>query len=943
MKKFYIKPLVAAIALTAAGQGYAQEAGADNTLEEVVVTGFRASLANALDTKRDSVGAVDAIYADDIADFPDTNLAESLQRIPGVAISREAGEGRQISVRGLGPDFTRVRINGMEAMSTTGGTDSAGGTNRGRGFDFNTFASELFSSLVVHKTASADLDEGSLGAIVDLNTARPLSYEDNFTLAANVKADYNDLSGETDPRVSALIAGQNESGTFGWALSVASSERNTLETGTSTVRWRDERNFGSCSGCADADAEAMVNNAHYPRIPRIDKFTHTQERTGITGTLQFKPTDVTEFTLDYLQSNTDSTRQEEFLELSIKESYNAPNADVTDYTLVNVNGERVTNVLTALSLDNVRPRIENRLDVMETKFSQLSLQGSHEFTDRFRINGILGSSKSDYDNPIQTTIIYDAKLNDNGTPADTSDDRYVNGYSYDYGTVDGRSPTISYGDLGVRDVADWEFTQARQRPNAVENSFTNFGLNAEYDLNNAFSIEGGISFKEYNFKADELRMRDNDVKDAIVDGTAIGSSLPVTADMVTITTAEGVDVGEGTDVSWISPIIDVNTAMIDLYNQEMWDRNKVHQDVTESNFGYFFQLNWDGELEGMPFRGNIGFRTVKTDLTSEGVADVPNGYVDVNDNGVFDDGIDTLNESVREDVVVERSYTKTLPSVNVSLEPMEDVVVRFGFAEVMSRPTLGSLTPGGNIDTFNAKVSYQNPFLEPFAATTMDLAVEWYFAEESQIAVAWFRKNISSFITNSSTTAPYSSLGLPASYLTGTNYSVDDQFDVTRKINGEGGTAEGYEIIYQQHFSNLPGILSNTGVQTNFTFIESEMNYAAPGEDPVLRPMNGQSDNTYSLTGYYEDEKLTARVSVVNRSDYLTNATGQSYLTEEGVKGSTNVDLSVSYQITEQFKVSLEGINLTDVAYDQYVDENDMTYVYHRTGTQWALGAQYKF
>lgn len=136
MKRLNIHPLVAAIALsTAAGTSYAQEDGADSSmLEEVVVTGFRASLASALDQKREATGSIDAIVADDIASFPDMNLAESLQRIPGVAITRVGGEGRQISVRGLGPEFTRVRINGMEAMSSSGGTDAAGGANRGPGF-----------------------------------------------------------------------------------------------------------------------------------------------------------------------------------------------------------------------------------------------------------------------------------------------------------------------------------------------------------------------------------------------------------------------------------------------------------------------------------------------------------------------------------------------------------------------------------------------------------------------------------------------------------------------------------------------------------------------------------------------------------------------------------------------------------------------------------------
>ncbi len=148
---------------------------------------------------------VDAIVAEDIGKFPDLNLAESLQRIPGVVITREAGEGRNISVRGLGPDFTRVRINGMEALTTVGAGDQSGGTNRGRGFDFNVFASDLFSQLVVRKTASADVEEGSLGATVDLRTARPFDY-DGFTFAASGQAGYNQMAEKADPRLAALVS-----------------------------------------------------------------------------------------------------------------------------------------------------------------------------------------------------------------------------------------------------------------------------------------------------------------------------------------------------------------------------------------------------------------------------------------------------------------------------------------------------------------------------------------------------------------------------------------------------------------------------------------------------------------------------------------------------------------------------------------------------------------
>ena len=193
-KKTPVTLLALSISLALAGTAVAQDAPTAATeLDTVTVTGYRASVEKALDIKRGEAGVVDAVVAEDIGKFPDLNLAESLQRIPGVVIARDAGEGRSISVRGLGPEFTRVRINGMEALATVGSGDQTGGSNRGRGFDFNVFASDLFSQLIVRKTASADVEEGSLGATVDLNTARPFDY-DGFTFAASGQASYNDMA-----------------------------------------------------------------------------------------------------------------------------------------------------------------------------------------------------------------------------------------------------------------------------------------------------------------------------------------------------------------------------------------------------------------------------------------------------------------------------------------------------------------------------------------------------------------------------------------------------------------------------------------------------------------------------------------------------------------------------------------------------------------------------
>jgi iron complex outermembrane receptor protein len=185
---------LAALSLTAVAQQPASDVatggGGSDGLDEVVVTGFRGSLADALAMKRAETGIVDVIKAENVAKFPDANLAESLQRLPGVAVARDGGEGRSISVRGLGPDFTRVRLNGLEAQTTSNGFE---GINRTRGFDFNVFASELFNSLTVRKSPSAETEEGSLGATVDLQTGRPFD-KMGTQFAVSTKGSYNDLA-----------------------------------------------------------------------------------------------------------------------------------------------------------------------------------------------------------------------------------------------------------------------------------------------------------------------------------------------------------------------------------------------------------------------------------------------------------------------------------------------------------------------------------------------------------------------------------------------------------------------------------------------------------------------------------------------------------------------------------------------------------------------------
>ena len=204
---------------------------ADQAMEQIEVRGYRRSLIQAKDLKKDALGTQDTILAEDIADFPDLNLAESLQRVPGVTINREAGEGRQISLRGLNADFTQVQLNGMEALGTSSSSmDSRGSTNNSRSFDFNIFASELFNQIDVKKSYSADMDEGGIGGTVGLYTAKPFEY-DGFRSAISAQAGDNSNTNDTSPRIAALVS--NTWDKFGALVSVAYSNRlyNTSQSG----------------------------------------------------------------------------------------------------------------------------------------------------------------------------------------------------------------------------------------------------------------------------------------------------------------------------------------------------------------------------------------------------------------------------------------------------------------------------------------------------------------------------------------------------------------------------------------------------------------------------------------------------------------------------------------------------------------------------------------
>jgi TonB-dependent receptor len=914
------------LALQLSASAHAQEAAAQaapaqdatvDTLDTISVTGYRASLERALDIKRGEAGVVDAIVAEDIGKFPDLNLAESLQRIPGVVITRDAGEGRNISVRGLGPDFTRVRINGMEALTTVGASDQSGGSNRGRGFDFNVFASDLFSQLIVRKTASAEVEEGSLGATVDLRTARPFDY-DGFTLVANGQVSYSDMAEKADPRIAGLISNTWADGKFGALLSVAYSERQTLEEGSGSGRWANGTSNGRFNGCPANPATtpttspfpaACSADVFHPRFPRYTLMEHDQKRTGVTAALQFKPTDRTQFSLDALYSKIDAVRDESYIEaISFSRSGTGKPQTIVRDGVVDSNGALVYGLF-----DDVDIRSESRHDEWNTVFKQLGLEGEHKFTDNFKISGKVGTSSSEHENPIQTTIIMD-KLN-------------VDNYSYDY-RGDWYKPVINYG-IDPTDGNGWTLAEIRIRPQWVKNDFDTAQLDFNWNISPGFRLKGGVQAKDYEFATKEWRRASE-----LAVPTFPGGTTAVPANLTELASLGGIPGSPGT---WVIPDYQAIADLFDIYSNSgiyaVSERPANTRSVKEEDRGVYLQGEFSVDMGPIPLSGNFGVRYVRTKQISTGTATTSGAPM-----------VSTVS----------REYSDTLPSMNLVAEITPDFLIRLGAAKVMSRPGLGFLTPGVTVNVSGGArtVTGGNPNLDPIRAENIDLGFEWYFNEGAMLGLGLFYKDIESFVQNTREVRSYASSGLPASLLDGTGATVNDEFVFTVPVNTPGGPLKGFEANYIQPFTFLPGRWSNLGAQLNYTYVESQIQYMnSAGVNTLKEDLLGLSKHSWNATLFYEGEQFSGRVSVTNRDDYLLQVTGtEAGFSEAGMHGqtgTTTVDASIRWKIDEKLELSLEGVNLTNEPQESWVARSSssahLPLDYSETGRQFLLGLRYKF
>ncbi|MBO9527152.1 MAG: TonB-dependent receptor [Sphingobium yanoikuyae] len=960
-----------AVAMMAGAPAFAQDqapqAQPDQENADIVVTGFRASLNSALSMKRQEAAAIDSIVAEDIGKFPDSNLAESMQRVPGIALQRgDGGEGRNISVRGLGPAFTRTRINGMEGTSQTGSSDIYGAGNNGRSFDFNVFPTEIFSALSVRKTPSADVEEGSLGATVDLSAPKPMEQKEDFVLSMTARGVYNELSKEVDPRASLLISKKFGDSGFGILGSVAYQKRHIREVGYSAVDILSANtNGGFCSpvgfapqnpadnaakgadalNCSTGNPRTSTSAAYQaiydlrrddlpntpgsgaflPRIPRYLNSEQNQERIGGSLTLQFNPDDDTDISLDMLYSRFEVTRRDNYIAaISFARSAannGQPMTSVRDIEF-DENGSLVQGVF-----DGVDVRSEGLVDHFVSTFKQANLNFRRRLSDSLELSGIVGFNRSIWDGKKRLQTFMDA--------IDTD------GFSIDY-SKGGTTPTLGFG-IDVNDPASFNYApgradgtvlggfsyQGKPSKNTTDNMTAD--INLKWTVSDAFSIKGGAQYRRSNFLSTFLRPYN---ADTVVRALPAGTTL---ADITTNIT--GVDKlwGHGAPSSWaaIDPEKWADTFGFDDVRycgvECGGGRSRVREEVMSS----YLMANFDlSDAIGFDIRGDVGVRYVKTDMLSSGYIAVAQASSPTGLTGQF--------------AAASNSYDDWLPSANIVVEPVENVLVRFSGAKVMARPELGLLTPTSGVNPVTRVGNVNNPFLDPIRANTFDVAVEWYFRPGSLLSAAFFYKDIKSFIQNVNSQIPFNQLGLPNALLENSNTLPDELFTVSQPFNTPGGKLKGIELNAQIPFTFLDGFFSNFGVLANYTHVTSKIDYILASVNGVptvttTADLVGLSPNTASGTLYYEDDKFSIRTTGNFRDKFIRGIPASPGSDLQGNAKTFYMDASASYNVTDRLKIIVEAQNLTDEQNRLYIDSQRQDTLFEtRIGRTFTFGVTYR-
>lgn len=877
--------LAAGLPAMAASPAASTAASSDTTVSEVVVTGIRESLQRAIEIKKLSDDQVDAISAEDIGKLPDRNVADALQRIPGIntssAASGEGGfdENDRVSIRGTSPSLTQVTVDG-HSIATGDWFILDQFQTVGRSVSFTLMPSEIIQSTQVYKTQDASLLEGGYAGVVDLITRSPLSLAKPVTVEASVEAAYNTLSSQTKPQVNGLFGWKNNDDTFGVIVQGFYEDRTLRRYGQETLGYSQ-----ITSANATGAAIPSLVGVWAPTLIGSTYFQQERKRQGVDGAVQWRPNDKFQLKLTGFYSKLDAS--------NVNDNYmywgsNEINTNVpTAYTVRNNTLVAATWPAGAkgLIVDNiVRP------DESSDSY-YINLDGEYQASDHLSFKAQVGYTEG------------------HGlTPSSPS---------YE---VDGASNGISYAPSGN----GWVVSPVGVDPQSSAGLANDWAWNetfTELDKELYGKIDGQYAFDNGWLKSIDFGFHASD-HTRQVDGWDRGCSLGADGQCWT-TPAQpfsaanptsypgGFNAGALGIPGLLIPIAGNPGSIIGILNGIT---DGVHGPI--SSIKQAQNYYWPGSFKvketdvsgylmarfgGDWWRGNAGVRIVDTQ---------ENSYVNYSGGPITSSAYGDYSI-----VDVKHNYLDVLPSLNLTFDARKNLLVRLSAAETMSRPDFSAL--GGSVSLTDANLTGNggNPNLKPIKGEVYDAAVEWYYAPTAVAAISLFYDNLSSYVTYGVVNQVYYS----------EFYKQNETYAVTEPFNTRGHL-QGVEFQVQQP------IAYGFGVQANATYVDSE--------DPTGSPLVGTSKLTYNLVGYYENKWVNARLAYTYRSHFLV---GLDRSAQENQDNYGTLDASVNFTVTPNITFTVDGLNLTNGLLKYYALNKSQPRAVYENGTQVYAGVRVKF
>jgi iron complex outermembrane recepter protein len=876
-------------------QVYAAETQAAE-LEEVIVTGIRAGLRSSMEVKRESIQVVDAISAEDIGDFPDKNLGEALQRITGVQISRQDGEGRGVSIRGAEPGLNRVEINGVTALSLT-----VGG---GRDVDFRDLPVEFVSRLEVYKSSTPEMTEGGVGGTVRVVTRRPLDNPESY-LAGSTQMVYSDLADEYDPKIALIGSRTFLNNTLGVLVAGTWEERHLDSHNARTTGWlrrNPTANAANAIPGRGTDVNFDGTTDYISEIPRYIMDRRETDRSSFMSIVEWQPSDDLKVFAEGTYARGKEDVSSMFLQLSaatglIDYANSVVGADNTVTHLEVYSGSytnpangQVTNFPLELGYRNIGGTLDRE--------QYTSALGAQWQVGQFKLDGRLtyASAEVQNDEINSTATIF-------GLP------RAI----VDYNNKE-RAPNITIPGIDVTTGQAVNNLAAVFNPRTNTQEETSAQFNVDYQPESGWlsSIKTGVDVRELTMDSVLFQRTIQITSRAPAGNLNQGATTTIYVPQSTIqnivdgnsgvnyvrffdTSSLGFDgIGfwnDNGDATYNATIAASGLGAMDVRARNPNARtNNSYQnfldtwEVEEKTRAAYIQGSFEFEELALPISGTLGVRYVDTELLSTGFGSVV-----------------TAADTFFPRVASEGGYTKWLPSLNMRFDLTPSLVGRMTAGKVLARPNPSQLAFRRTLDGVGLTGSRGNPNLKPFEAVQYDLGLEWYFSEDGFMSGAVFRKEISSFITSTSVKEEFD--GSPGD-------DSGNEYTVTVPINGTNDvTINGIEAGVQYAFDFLPQPYNGFGALLNVTYQEADgyRNFnAIVGE---FTPFPGLSELSYNYSLYYENERFSARASYNWREEWLVNPSGRGGLPEYTEDFGT-LDGSVGFNILPEVSVFLEAINL---------------------------------